>query len=68
MNNNYSFISAKDRAQMIAKELGDKVTLEPHDDEYDRVVFTNVNNLDLLLLFYAGVQYGYDKLANVLSY
>jgi hypothetical protein len=68
MNNNYSFISAKDRAQMIAKELGDKVTLEPHDDEYDRVVFTNVNNLDLLLLFYAGMAYRHSISSGTLSY
>jgi hypothetical protein len=68
MNNNYSFITCKDRAQVIVKELEDKVIVEPFDDESDRVTFTNVSNLDLLLLFHAGIKYGHTKLANVLGY
>jgi hypothetical protein len=68
MNNNYSFITCKDRAQAIVAVLENKVTVEPFDDESDRVTFTNVSNLDLLLLFHAGIKYGHTKLANVLGY
>jgi hypothetical protein len=68
MNNNYSFITDKDRAQAIVNELEDKVIVEPYDDESDRVTFTNVTNLDLLILFHAGIKYGHTKLANVLGY
>jgi hypothetical protein len=68
MNNNYSFITCKDRAQVIVKELEDKVIVEPFDDESDRVTFTNVSNLDLLLLFHAGIKHGHSKLANALGY
>jgi hypothetical protein len=68
MNNNYSFITCKDRAQVIVKELEDKVIVEPFDDESDRVTFTNVSNLDLLLLFHAGIKHGHSKLASALGY
>ena len=68
MNNNYSFITDKDRAQAIVNELEDKVIVEPYDDESDRVTFTNVSNLDLLLLFHAGIKHGHSKLASALGY
>lgn len=64
--NNYNFITASDRAEVIANELGDRVTIEPYDDGYCRVLFNNVTNLDLLLLFHAGVKVGHNELANVL--
>jgi hypothetical protein len=68
MNNNYSFITDKDRAQAIVTVLEDKVTVEPYDDESDRVIFTNVTNLDLLLLFHAGIKYGHGSLAKALGH
>jgi len=68
MNNNYSFVACKDRVQAIVKELEDKVIVEPYDDESDRVTFTNVTNLDLLLLFHAGIRYGHSTLAKALGH
>ena len=43
--NNYHFITASDRAEVIANELGDRVTIEPYDDGYCRVLFNNVTNI-----------------------
>ena len=68
MNNNYSFITCKDRAQAIVNELESKVILEPYDDESDKVIFINVTNLDLLILFHAGIRYGHSSLAKALGH
>lgn len=65
--NNYNFITASDRAEVIANELGDRVTIEPYDDDYCRVLFNNVTNLDLLLLFHAGIECGHNKLIEALG-
>lgn len=62
--NKVEFITVKERAQVIAKELGDVVTLEHYDDECDRVIFNEpVNGLHLLLLLHAGIRHGSDSLA-----
>ena len=66
--NNFYFITAKDRAQAIAKELSDYITVEHYDDECDKVTFIEpMSNFQLILLFHAGIKHGHGSLAKALG-
>lgn len=68
MNNMY-FITAKDRAQVIAQELGeDYITVEHYDDDCDKVTFIKpMSSFQLILLFHAGIKHGHETLAKALG-
>jgi hypothetical protein len=61
------FIMYKDRAKIVAEELGNDVVIEHYDDDADTVIFKKVNGIMLLLLFHAGVRSGHDGLKNALN-
>jgi hypothetical protein len=68
MDNLY-FITTKDRAKVIVKELGeDYITLEHYDDTCDKVTFIKpMSSFQLLILFHAGISHGHNLLAKALG-
>jgi len=66
--NNFYFITAKDRAQAIAKELSNYITVEHYDDECDKVTFIEpMSHIQLILLFNPGIEHGHGSLAKALG-
>ena len=66
--NNFSFITSRDRAEVVARELGDYVTVERYDDDCDKITFVEpMSNLQLILLLHAGIKHGHDTLAKALG-
>ena len=66
--NNFSFITSRDRAEVVARELGDYVTVERYDDDCDKITFVEpMSNLQLILLLHAGIKHGHETLAKALG-
>jgi hypothetical protein len=67
MDNMY-FITSRDRAEVVAQELSDYVTVERYDDDCDKVTFVEpMSNLQLILLLHAGIKHGHNSLAKALG-
>ena len=58
----------RDRVPYIVEELGaDKVTVTMYNEDQDLIVFEVNSQMDLLMMFHAGVKCGSDKMSKALT-
>jgi hypothetical protein len=58
----------RDRVPYIVEELGaDKVTVTMYNEDQDLIVFEVVSQMDILMMFHAGIKCGSDKMSKVLT-
>jgi hypothetical protein len=58
----------RDRVPYIIEELGaDRVTVTMYNEDQDLIVFEVDSQMDLLMMFHAGVKCGSDKMGKALT-
>ena len=64
---NVELFISKDRVSYIVNELGaDRVTVTMYNEDQDLIVFEVKSQMDLLMMFHAGVKCGSDAMAKAL--
>jgi hypothetical protein len=49
---------SKDRIPFLVDEFGTRITVTPYNEDQDMITFEYVNQLDILMVFHAGIRYG----------
>jgi hypothetical protein len=59
---------SRDRVPYIVEELGaDRVTVTMYNEDQDLIAFEVGSQMDLLMMFHAGVKCGSDKMGKALT-
>jgi len=53
----------KDRIPFLVEEFGTRITVTPYNEDQDMITFEYVNQLDILMVFHAGIRCGSDSMA-----